>query len=143
MKEIYTYGRYDMLKDVLKEARSRAGLKQSEIAKKMGITPQTYLKWENGKTEPKASQVHELAKILNISEREICSGKAIKRSKTPMEFLYKASHAMNKVNDTILMITLWDYIDDEEEFINKLWEAVDTKRHYLGEAEGQSPDVRT
>ncbi|TXZ23625.1 helix-turn-helix transcriptional regulator, partial [Vibrio cholerae] len=44
-----------MLEDVLKEMREKAGLKQSEVAEYVGVTPQTYMKWENGKNEPKAS----------------------------------------------------------------------------------------
>jgi transcriptional regulator with XRE-family HTH domain len=39
------------------------------------VTVQTLIKWENDITEPKASQVSKLSKILNISESEICKGK--------------------------------------------------------------------
>lgn len=122
-----------MLKDVLKEARSRKGLKQSEVAEKMGITPQTYLKWENGKTEPKASQVHQLAKILGITEKEICSGEMSKRSESPTDFIYKASRAMNNVNETLLMITLWDHLINEDEFIDDLWKVGKFTKEELGD----------
>ncbi|WP_445947067.1 helix-turn-helix transcriptional regulator, partial [Shewanella sp.] len=52
-----------MLKDVLKEARHRRGLKQEDVAKLVKVAKQTYLKWENGTTEPKASQVKDLALV--------------------------------------------------------------------------------
>lgn len=48
-----TYEMKIMLEDVLKEMREKAGLKQSEVAEYVGVTPQTYMKWENGKNEPK------------------------------------------------------------------------------------------
>ena len=64
-----------MLQDVLKETRLSLNLKQADVAEYVGITTQTYMKWENGKNEPKASHVKKLAEILNISEMEICRGK--------------------------------------------------------------------
>ncbi|NRA94281.1 MAG: helix-turn-helix transcriptional regulator, partial [Psychroserpens sp.] len=63
-----------MLQDVLKETRLSLNLKQADVAEYVGITTQTYMKWENGKNEPKASHVKKLAEILNISEVEICRG---------------------------------------------------------------------
>lgn len=39
----------EMLKDVLRKARTELGLKQNEVAEMVGVTQQTYLKWENGK----------------------------------------------------------------------------------------------
>jgi transcriptional regulator with XRE-family HTH domain len=46
-----------MLNNVIKEARLERNLKQEDVAAYVGVTVQTYSKWENGKTEPKASQV--------------------------------------------------------------------------------------
>jgi transcriptional regulator with XRE-family HTH domain len=62
------------LKDVIKEARVKQNLKQDDAAEMVGVPVQTYSKWENGKTEPKASQVSKLAEIFGLSEKEICSG---------------------------------------------------------------------
>ncbi|MBJ6954726.1 helix-turn-helix transcriptional regulator, partial [Vibrio cholerae] len=39
-----------MLKDVLKAARLSAGLTQEQVAQKVKVAKQTYLKWENGET---------------------------------------------------------------------------------------------
>ena len=78
-----------MLKDVLKNARLASGLKQSEVAEKMGVTPQTYLKWENGRSEPKVTQVGKLSKILKISAEEICKGETFKNEADPLIFMRK------------------------------------------------------
>ena len=41
-----------MLQDVLKDTRLSLNLKQADVAEYVGITTQTYMKWENGKNEP-------------------------------------------------------------------------------------------
>ncbi|HFG1548285.1 TPA: helix-turn-helix transcriptional regulator, partial [Vibrio cholerae] len=79
----------EMFKDVLREARTKLGLKQNEVAKLVGVTAQTYLKWENGKSEPKISQAGKLAKILKISEKELCQGEFHKQKMEPLTFIRK------------------------------------------------------
>lgn len=77
-----------MLNNVIREARTERNLKQEDVAAYVGVTIQTYSKWENGKTEPKASQVAKLSEILKITERDICLGK--KSTKYSLEeFLLK------------------------------------------------------
>lgn len=44
-----------MIGSVLKEARALRNLCQPEVARLVGVTKQTYLKWENDTTEPKAT----------------------------------------------------------------------------------------
>nr|VVV04088.1 hypothetical protein AW0309160_01471 [Aliivibrio wodanis] len=51
-----------MIGDTLKEARVKINISQQEMANKINVTKQTYMKWENDITEPKASQVKNLLK---------------------------------------------------------------------------------
>jgi transcriptional regulator with XRE-family HTH domain len=111
---------FEMLKDVLKAARTKLNLKQSEVAELIGITTQTYLKWENGHSEPKASQVGKLAKVLNVSEREICQGQTQEMKLEPLEFVRRVGILMNEVPHTELLIGMHEYISDSEGFINML-----------------------
>ncbi|EIV0337215.1 helix-turn-helix transcriptional regulator, partial [Vibrio cholerae] len=76
-----------MLKDVLKEMRERKQLKQSEVAEHVGVTAQTYMKWENGKNEPKASDIKKLAEILCVSESEICRGQKFDSDISEIQFM--------------------------------------------------------
>ena len=62
------------LGEVIKNARLRKNIKQAEIAKEVGVTVQTYIKWEANETEPKASQVAKLSKALELSTNAICFG---------------------------------------------------------------------
>lgn len=49
----------------LKEWRRLRGISQSDLAKRIGVSKLTILKWESGGTEPKWSDLTKLAKELN------------------------------------------------------------------------------
>ncbi|WP_368234657.1 helix-turn-helix transcriptional regulator [Anaerotruncus rubiinfantis] len=49
----------------LKAARVNAGLKQREAAKAVGVDVTTIIKWENGKTVPRADQLQTLCRVYN------------------------------------------------------------------------------
>ncbi|MGR6779428.1 helix-turn-helix transcriptional regulator [Moritella viscosa] len=112
--------RIDMLEDVLKAARSKLNLKQSEVADKLGITTQTYLKWENGRSEPKVSQVGKLATVLRISEKEICQGEIQTEKVDPLEFVRRVGILISQVPQTEMLIGMHEYINDAEGFIEML-----------------------
>lgn len=105
------------LKDVLKEARLKKSLKQEEAAKLVGVTVQTYSKWENGKTEPKASQVVTLSDVLGVSVYAICKGE-IGLQMEPMEFLREYSALSETMNSIDEVMTIWGSIDNHREFLN-------------------------
>ncbi|MRI14543.1 helix-turn-helix transcriptional regulator [Vibrio cholerae] len=106
-----------MIKDVLRESRSRCGFTQEEIAKRVKVAKQTYLKWENGDTEPKASQIKLLAENLGITADEICNGYLYGRY-TLDDFIIE-QHISQAPTDGITLRT-WQHIKDHESFINSL-----------------------
>lgn len=55
--------------------RREKGLKQEELAEKLGVSPQAVSKWENDQTCPDISLLPALAKILGVSVDELLSGK--------------------------------------------------------------------
>ena len=55
--------------------RREKGLKQDELAEKLGISPQAVSKWETDQTCPDISLLPLLAKILGVSVDELLSGK--------------------------------------------------------------------
>ena len=55
--------------------RREKGLKQDELAEKLGISPQAVSKWETDQTCPDISLLPRLAKILGVSVDELLSGK--------------------------------------------------------------------
>lgn len=50
----------------MKAARVDRGYTQEALAEKLGITKQTYIKWENGEAVPKPMFVYAVAYILNL-----------------------------------------------------------------------------
>lgn len=126
-----------MLKDVLRTARTNKNLKQEDVANAVKVSKQTYLKWENGATEPKASQIQELSKVLDISPNEICRGKIYKRYSLD-EFILEIYR--NDVQDNIETLKAWEHIEDHEAFFNDIRnmdiaerEAFDIEAHNIKE----------
>ena len=113
-----------MLQDVLKERRASLKLKQADIAEHVGVTTQTYMKWENGKNEPKASNVKKLAEILKVSEKEICSGKLHEHMET-VPFITSLSKLKLFVSDIDLMIEIYEHVYDEAAFLKSLHSKAD------------------
>ncbi|EKO3914620.1 helix-turn-helix transcriptional regulator [Vibrio metschnikovii] len=110
----------NMLCDVLREARNKLGLKQNEVAELVGVTTQTYLKWENGKSEPKITQAGKLAKALKVTEKELCQGEFHRQKMDTLDFIRKVETLMEHVPHSEFLIGIQDYIHDEEGFIDFL-----------------------
>ena len=53
------------------EAREAKGLNQSELARRLGVTPQAVQSWEAGKSTPRPPRMYELAKILGVDYLEL------------------------------------------------------------------------
>lgn len=60
--------------DRVRAARRKAGLKQRELAKAMGITPHIISYWENGQRMPGVYNVYKLSKALNVSANYLVLG---------------------------------------------------------------------
>lgn len=50
------------------EARKAAGLTQTEVARRLGIRPQSVQAWESGVSAPRARRLTELARVLEVPE---------------------------------------------------------------------------
>lgn len=55
-------------------ARKLAGLNQSEVARRLGITPQAVQGWESGKSAPRGERLLQLAKLLGVTPHYLMSG---------------------------------------------------------------------
>ena len=107
------------LKDVIKEARLKKNLKQEDAAKLTGVTVQTYSKWENGKTEPKASQVAQISKILNVSTHAICYGEKSRKMEA-LDFMRNISKLAKHRTEFDIRMAAWKCINDDYHYINIL-----------------------
>ncbi|EIJ1899749.1 helix-turn-helix transcriptional regulator [Salmonella enterica] len=106
-----------MLKDVLRERRIALKLKQSEVAEKIGVKTQTYMKWENGIYEPKVSYISKLADVLLVSEREICKGELNESQGYDFDdFMMDYSYYQRIIGQLMIIRALYDNLGDAEEF---------------------------
>lgn len=55
-----------MPKISLRAARVNVGLTQPEAAERLGITKETLINWELGRSEPKASQIDKIIELYGI-----------------------------------------------------------------------------
>ncbi|ENM5893650.1 helix-turn-helix domain-containing protein [Vibrio mimicus] len=106
--------------ETLKNRRIELGIKQETIAEEMGVTVQTIYKWEKDTTEPKASQVSKLSKILRLTEKEICQGKQEEFELDEMEFVRRVGILMNEVPHTEMLFGMHKYIIDKKGFLDML-----------------------
>ncbi|MEZ8909402.1 helix-turn-helix domain-containing protein [Vibrio atlanticus] len=102
---------------ILKAARERAGLTQEEIAKRIKVAKQTYLKWENGDTEPKATQIKLLAQELKISADEICNGVLFERYNLD-DFIME--QMISQAPSDIITLRTWQFIHDHQGYMDSL-----------------------
>lgn len=104
---------------VIKEARLRKNIKQSTVASEVGVTVQTYIKWEGDETEPKASQVAKLSEILGLPCGSICKGETFNKWEMTA-FMRQFSKVAQAANDFEVGLTIWNNIDDDNTFIKEL-----------------------
>jgi transcriptional regulator with XRE-family HTH domain len=57
--------------ELLFERREEAGWSQRAVARKLGVSPQTYVWWERGAVTPKATAAGELAEWLGLTKGDI------------------------------------------------------------------------
>lgn len=65
----------------LAEAREKAGLKQIQVAERLGVSRQTYGNYEKGTRDPDTETLRRLAEILNVTTDFLVSAKPIDKTK--------------------------------------------------------------
>lgn len=131
MKINHTYLRFVVLQNVLREAREALHLKQTDVAEYVGVTTQTYLKWENGKNEPKASHLKKLTEILQVTGSELIEGKLISNNIDQLSFMKKVSPVRTLIDDVTFMSLIYDSIEDKDKFLSELHRSL-VKVHGFG-----------
>ena len=82
--------------------RREKGLKQDELAEKLGVSAQAVSKWENDQTCPDISLLPSLAKILGVTVDELLSGK---QESAPAVQIVPASERKD-IKDMVLRIVV-------------------------------------
>ncbi len=56
-----------IISDRLREIRRKLGITQGELASLVGVSETTVWNWENGRREPRSSEINKLANVLGVS----------------------------------------------------------------------------
>ena len=59
------------IRELLKEARERKRWSQSDLARAIGLRPQSVQSWESGRSKPLRKRIEQLSRVLDIPESEL------------------------------------------------------------------------
>lgn len=94
------------------QLRRAKGIKQDELAEKLGVTPQAVSKWENDLSCPDISLLPLLAQILGVTTDELLTGK---KEETAIRLL--PPEERKNINDMMLRIIV-DSADGDKVRVN-------------------------
>lgn len=60
--------------DRIRERREELGLSQSEVARQLGLKPQSIQQWEDGSAQPRPKRYPEICRVLNVSRAWLVGG---------------------------------------------------------------------
>lgn len=78
-------------------ARERAGLTQTELARRLNLAPQSVQQWESGVSAPRARRLAEVAMVLGVSEGYFFQEKPVENSREEV----KSSEAVSELASVI------------------------------------------
>lgn len=69
----------------IKEVRLQRGLKQIDVASRVGVSERTFIRYENGVTEPKQSVIEKIAQALGVTTDELMTTSTPENKNAPAE----------------------------------------------------------
>ncbi|WP_230379062.1 XRE family transcriptional regulator [Pseudomonas putida] len=108
------------------EARERLGINQSELARRLGITPQSVQAWESGRSFPRPSKFKEIANVLGVRPQVLLAASGMMSVKTAAEFAAEAGITHDQpIGEHLSRIRIWDEstpLEDDEVYVPYLRE---------------------
>ena len=121
-KEIYNYD--ELLKKFsknFKEERKRLGLRQKDLAQKIGVTVKTIQNYEKGLTLPSLKLMEKIALVFNVSLEKFTNEYFFSEKDRTVDVVEKVMLDLNfnqKVNNLILTDIIFDIVDLEFRYKN-------------------------
>ncbi len=125
----------------IENCRHSMNISQSELARKIGVTPQAVQKWEKAKNLPRGTTLHKLADVLGVSPAYLQFGISARAGVHYPSV--EEEHAEYLVGERIPSCDDWPFSITREQFsrfsdeqlslINRyieiLWESVEKEEH--------------
>lgn len=121
-KEIYNYD--ELLKKFsknFKEERKRLGLRQKDLAQKIGVTVKTIQNYEKGLTLPSLKLMEKIALVFNVSLEKFTNEYFFSEKDRTVDVVERVMLDLNfnqKVNNLILTDIIFDIVDLEFRYKN-------------------------
>lgn len=111
---------------IISEERERLGLNQSELARRLLVTPQSVQAWESGRSTPRMSKFRDIAKALGIQAQVLLRASDLMGAKNLSEF-FSAIEAEQFPGEGAGLenMRVWDDstpLDDDEVYVPLLQE---------------------
>lgn len=115
------------LAEIIATARQRQGLNQSELARQLGVTPQSVQAWESGRSAPRPAKFQELARALGIRSQALLRASGMMNVKSVNEFfsLFGDDEPSAAGSTMLSDMRVWDEstpLDDDEVYVPLLRE---------------------
>lgn len=112
---------------IITQARQQQGLNQSELARQLGVTPQSVQAWESGRSVPRPAKFQEIARALGIRSQTLLQASGMMNVKTVSEFLKLFGDDEAPESDKSLLsdMRVWDEttpLNDDEVYVPLLRE---------------------
>lgn len=114
---------------VISEAREKLGLNQSELARRLSVTPQSVQAWESGRSTPRITKFRDIATALGIQAHVLLQASELMSAKNVAEFLDRievevATPVPSEARD-LEGVRVWDEatpLEDDEVYVPLLRE---------------------
>lgn len=112
--------------EIITRARRKQGLNQSELARQLGVTPQSVQAWESGRSVPRPAKFKEIADALGIRAQALLRASGMMNVQSVSEFLKIFGDDQAKEDAPMLSdMRVWDEstpLDDDEVYVPHLRE---------------------
>jgi transcriptional regulator with XRE-family HTH domain len=71
----------------LRRIRNKSGISQSALADRVGVSLHTIFRVENGKTQPRASDIKKLCNVLNVTKAELLNGPVVAEFRVTLKYV--------------------------------------------------------
>ena len=82
----------------IKEVRLQRGLKQIDVASQVGVSERTFIRYENGVTEPKQSVIEKIAQVLGVTTDELMTTSTPENKNAPTDVAGEGDGTRRKIS---------------------------------------------
>lgn len=104
----------------LKELRQQKNLTQAKVADSLGITQQSYARWENGKVTPTPEKLSKIAKFYGVTTDYLLEGKKDDVDSLTVDAIFRmASDGLTEDEKSLFRKDIIDYINERKKIFEE------------------------